>query len=643
LRALSSADLLLGSLASVTDFDSTKGEFTVNAGGSIFKSKMIIDATGLGYEKNVSAYISNKSEYQLLLANGKLEKSSNLQAQILNSSHPYRRFIGKDVIVVGGGNSADNIVEWLTRSIDGLYYGDDFPSLGYPRKIYWFNPRFPRGLTPENCQEYSANTRVRYCAIASAIKKGLVELVKDPKIRSIKYVNGRVVANEIESDYLISAIGYENNSDQSNQFGVIGKKTPVTLSIDGALDRSGFDLNGYNGRIASGVPDENGLRFYTFDQSGKLDGIIFGRKFLFTNEGIEIVEAIRRNLNIGVFNGKDFDLNFIRLIDSNTVAIRFNVRINQNDIQSYTQVVELSKLPSIKEQFERAKNVYEKREYLVDGEVVGNVLLSSFGKQVPYIYVGAGAKINVSPAELNGVPDNTVALFIRGPKTYLGVQQAIDDFLINSGQTESKHTGQSVNETPNFASGDSKTFDQYVNEASLGGLRFIYLKSKFKFAQLATATQIEDEVKSSFIKFLEEVSKDQELLASLPKETNEQPYLSFEIIAEQFENADSSNGFTIRFAIDPRANLQRLVKALERSGAIEAIDAYVERIERDNFADEDNDEVGNIIRFTIFAYPTIDIKRSDRQFVRISSYPARETRVEIGDRVEREKIPVIEY
>lgn len=113
-----------------------------------------------------------------------------------SSNLPIRDLVGKEVLVVGGGDTGRVLVELLTRLGPEGAYGADVAQVGQVKRIFWMV-----GLEgPRECAEYIERTRARYSQIAQAINSGQVVLVPG-RLTSIAAAEGAAEKYEIEHTF----------------------------------------------------------------------------------------------------------------------------------------------------------------------------------------------------------------------------------------------------------------------------------------------------------------------------------------------------------------------------------------------------------------------------------------------------------
>jgi hypothetical protein len=143
--------------------------------------------------------------------------SFNQLRQIATSNAtPFRPFAGKEVMVIGDGDSGRVAIEWLIREAPEDFYGEDVTQAGIVKKIVW------AGVKQENCVDYITQNRVRYSAIAANFKNQTLDPVNGKVNTFRKLPNGRIQVTinlrnggtvEKEVDRVIFATGYKSNSN----------------------------------------------------------------------------------------------------------------------------------------------------------------------------------------------------------------------------------------------------------------------------------------------------------------------------------------------------------------------------------------------------------------------------------------------
>jgi hypothetical protein len=173
-----------------------------------------------------------------------IESFSDFVERIGNPDNrkPLRDLSGKDILLVGRGDSGRVLAEFLTGLAPEEAYKSDVAQTGRPKRIFWFV-----GLEGERrCSEYIAETRARYAQIAQAINSGVLipvpgRVTKIDRAQENKYSidytfraeNGTDVSKSKEIDFLLP---------KDERVGRTGETRVVQdISFDKVILTTGFD------------------------------------------------------------------------------------------------------------------------------------------------------------------------------------------------------------------------------------------------------------------------------------------------------------------------------------------------------------------------------------------------------------------
>jgi hypothetical protein len=168
-------------------FERTKAEntprykVTLSSGGTrkAVYTNFVVFSTGIGTPKafgevGTDTIIAQEKEsaQAARLPAPRIEAFTDFVNRVGNPENktPIRDLVGKEVAIIGGGDSGRVLVELLTGLGPESGYKADVAQVGQVKKIYWFVGY--DGF--ETCKDYIAETRARYSQIAQALNSGLV-------------------------------------------------------------------------------------------------------------------------------------------------------------------------------------------------------------------------------------------------------------------------------------------------------------------------------------------------------------------------------------------------------------------------------------------------------------------------------------
>lgn len=185
----------------------------------IVKTDNIITTTGIGEARE----FGDSSETRDLIAQEKRDAKREKRAPRVESffeyvdrvadpknQTPLAEVRGKNIAVVGGGDSGRVINEFLTGVGPEKAYKQSVAQEGNIGKIYWFVGTGKN--TFKTCAEYIAKTRARYAQISQAINSGVLVPVPGNLNDFVKTRNGKYVVTKYTSAFDSGAKITDQNS-----------------------------------------------------------------------------------------------------------------------------------------------------------------------------------------------------------------------------------------------------------------------------------------------------------------------------------------------------------------------------------------------------------------------------------------------
>jgi hypothetical protein len=118
---------------------------------------------------------------------------------------PRDYFAGKNIAVVGAGDSGRAVVRWLIGLADDRAYNLSTAKSQFPKEIKWF------GQNAEDCNTFIEQERALYYELAAALKKGLLNAY--PKIRSMTDLSDGIERTKIENRFRLVTGGQNYAED----------------------------------------------------------------------------------------------------------------------------------------------------------------------------------------------------------------------------------------------------------------------------------------------------------------------------------------------------------------------------------------------------------------------------------------------
>ncbi len=216
---------------------------------------------------------------------------------------PFKGYAGKEVMVVGEGDSGKVTLEYLFKEAPDAAYKNDKAQVGEVAGVTW------AGATEQTCKAYITGNRVRYSKIAAALKNNTLTPL-DSKLVSIKIVkvNGveRYQVNFSDGrkkvvDHLILSTGFQK------KYGEL--LTSITGSTAGDLQRAEL-LDPVKTPLVGG--NKKVTVAYKLSDTSLNDGTEISHNIyvhgpavnLIKDESIELLEGVPQN-SVSIFNNGD--------------------------------------------------------------------------------------------------------------------------------------------------------------------------------------------------------------------------------------------------------------------------------------------------------------------------------------------------
>lgn len=158
------------------------------------------------------------------------------------AASPFEAYRGKDIAVVGSGDSGKVFLEFLLGFAPPAAYKGDVAQLGRFKSIDWV------GQSLQDCKDYITKTRTRYADIAGGIKSGNVVGVPERLVDVEKLPSGRYrltyedktsgVRRTAEKDVVVFATGFDSQNFSVFRNVVSKDSKGVPLSARNPLEAS---------------------------------------------------------------------------------------------------------------------------------------------------------------------------------------------------------------------------------------------------------------------------------------------------------------------------------------------------------------------------------------------------------------------